>query len=205
MSTHSSSGKTVRTPDGVGENRHDHYKMMSRPARVIVTPVESHLCHPLTKRDVQRVLSVLPSESTENLRSVSLLGSLTTSNGYPILVSYRKQGFIRLHAVPKATWRTGALKSSLVADLLRYGAHVDANSQETRITWTPEALRLFFTVSALMPGVSRHRREREGFSEPNSVVRALDDSTEPWLVSDLALRQWGDFLREALGEAKAGA
>jgi hypothetical protein len=167
--------------------------------------VESPLYHPLSKRDVQRVLSVLPPESTQDLRSVSLLGALTTSDGYPVLVSYRKQGFIRLHAVPSTTWRTGPLNAAQVADLLRYGAHVDASPKETHITWTPEALRLFFTVSALMPGVSRHRREREGVMEPNSIVRALDGKTDPWLVSDLALRQWDDFLNEVAGEAKAGA
>jgi len=172
---------------------------------VIVTPVESPLYHPLSKRDVQRVLSVLPPESTAGLRSVSLLGALTTADGYPVLVSYRKQGFIRLHAVPSTTWCTGPLNAAQVADLLRYGAHVGASPQETHITWTPGALRLFLTVSALMPGVSRHRREREGLMEPHSIVRAMDDKTEPRLVSDLALRQWDEFLSEAAGEAKAGA
>jgi len=205
MNTNSSSGGSAHTQDRVEKNRRDSVWMSARPARVIVTPVDSPLCHPLSKRDVQRVLSVLPSESTEDLRSVSLLGALTTSNGYPVLVSYRKHGFIRLHAVPSSTWCTGPLNATQVADLLRYGAHVNASPLETNITWTPKALRLFFTVCALMPGVSRHRREREGLMEPNSIVRVLDEKTEPWLVSDLALRQWDDFLSETAGVAKAGA
>lgn len=187
MSVHSSS---------TGSSRGDDRRMVTKPARVIVTPVDPPYHHPLTKRDVQRVLSVLPSESTEGLRSVSLLGDLWTTNGYPVLVSYRKQGFIRLHALPTRPWRIGPLRAAQVADLLRYGAHVDAGPEETRITWPPKALRLFVTVCALMPGISRHRREREGLPEPGTVVRALDEATEPWLVSDLALNQWGEFLRD---------
>lgn len=205
MSSHSSSGRSTQARDRAEQGRHDTVRMTARPARVIVTPVESPFYHPLTKRDVQRVLSVLPPESTEGLRSVSLLSEMSTAEGYPVLVSYRRQGFIRLHAVPRTPWRTGPLNAPQVADLLRYGAHVDANPHETHITWTPDALRLFYTVSVLMPGVSRHRREREGLTESNSIVRALDETTDPWLVSDLALSQWGNFMSEVPGEASARA
>jgi len=196
MSTHSPSGDSSREDRRHAAGRHARVHLSARPARVIVTPVDPPLHHPLSKRDVQRVLSVLPPESTEGLRSVSLLGGMSTPDGYPVLVSYRKQGFIRLHAVPARPWTIGPLRATLVADLLRYGARVDASHRETRIIWPPEALRLFMTVCALMPGVSRHRREREGLSESGAVVRALDDVTEPWLVSDLALSQWGEFLQD---------
>ena len=50
---------------------------------------------------------------------------------------------------------------------------------------------------------ARHRREREGLPEPGAVVRALDEVTEPWLVSDLALSQWGEFLRDRAAESGA--
>ncbi len=203
MSTHSSSGKSSNSPGRDDRIRHDFGRLAARPARVIVTPVDPPNHHPLSKRDVQRVLAVLPRESTENLRSVSLLGELFTSDGYPVLVSYRKRGFIRLHAVPAGPWRVGPLRATMVADLLRYGAHVDAGPTETRITWPPESLRLYYTVGALMPGVSRHRREQEGLSESNSIVRALDGTTEPWLVSDLALSRWSEFLQERAAETSA--
>jgi len=194
MSAHSSS---------TGSSRGDRNRIVTKPARVIVTPVDSPYHHPLTKRDVQRVLSVLPSESTAGLRSVSLLGDMWTANGYPVLVSYRKQGFIRLHALPARPWRIGPLRAAQVADLLRYGAHVDAGPEETRVSWPPEALRLFVTVCALMPGISRHRREREGLPEQGTIVRALDEATDPWLVSDLALGQWSEFLRDRAAESSA--
>ncbi len=203
MSMHSFSGNSSSTEHGLDAGRQSGAHLAARPARVIVTPVDPPLHHPLSKRDVQRVLSVLPPESTEGLRSVSLLGDMRTASGYPILVSYRKQGFIRLHALSAEPWRVGPLRATQVADLLRYGAHVDASPEETRITWTPEALRLYITICALMPGVSRHRREHEGLTEPGTLVRALDEATEPWLVSDLALRQWSEFLRDQAGKARS--
>lgn len=205
MSNHPSSAKRFRAVGRNERHSHDLARLTARPARVIVTPVDAPLHHPLSKRDVQRVLSVLPPESTEKLRSVSLLGELRSAGGYPVLVSYRKQGFIRLHALSARPWRIGPLRAAMVADLLRYGARVEAGPTETRITWPPEALRLFCTVCALMPGISRHRREQEGQGEHNAVVRALDADAEPWLVSDLALHQWGEFLRESSREARAGA
>lgn len=166
------------------------------PTRVIVMPVAAPMAHPLTKRDVQRVLSVLPAESTAGLRSVSLLGELWTSGGYPVLVTYRRNGFIRLHAVPTEPWRIGPLESSQVADLLRYGARVDAGQRGCIVTWRPEALRLFYTVGVLLPGVARHRREMEGAGEPGSVVRSLEHANGPWQVSDLALDHWRRFLAD---------
>ncbi len=162
--------------------------------RVIVTPVMLPLVHPLSKRDVQRILSVLPTDSTDGLRSVSLLGDSLTAGGSSILVSYRRQGFIRLHAVSSMPWRVANLQSTQVADLLRYGAHVDAGPEECVIHWTPEALRLFYTVGVLLPGVARHRREQEGDTEPGSIVRSLEDDDSAWIVSDIALEQWRAFL-----------
>lgn len=196
---------TSRGGDPDARRRHDQARLTTRASRVIVTPVEPPLHHPLSKRDIQRVLSVLPPESTENLRSVSLLGPLSTRDGYPVLVSYRRHGFIRLHALPEGPWRLGPLRSSLAADLRRYGALVEANPTGTRLVWPPETLRLYCVLCALMPGVSRHRREQEGLIETNVQVRAIDADTEPWLVSDLALHQWADFLREPIREARAGA
>jgi len=166
------------------------------PTRVIVTPVSTPVVHPLTKRDVQRVLSVLPAGSVRDLRSVSLLGEMWTPGGYPVFVSYRKQGFIRLHAVSCLAWKVRSLRSTQVADLLRYGAHVDAGPAECVITWTNEALRLFYTVGVLLPGVARHRREIEGSVEPGTVVRSLEDDHGTWQISDLALDHWRRFLRD---------
>jgi hypothetical protein len=166
------------------------------PTRVIVTPVATPVVHPLSKRDVQRVLSVLPAGSVRDLRSVSLLGEMWTSGGYPVFVSYRKQGFIRLHAVSCLAWRVRSLRSTQVADLLRYGAHVDAGPSECVVTWTNEALRLFYTVGVLLPGVARHRREIEGAAEPGSIVRSLEDDHGTWQISDLALDHWRRFLRD---------
>ncbi|MBU0741290.1 hypothetical protein KKG45_11665 [bacterium] len=202
MSMHSFSGNAPRANRRLGAGRNAGLHPTARPARVIVTPVDPPSHHPLSKRDVQRVLSVLPAGSTEGLRSVSLLGDMRTADGYPVLVTYRKHGFIRLHALSARPWSIGPLRATQVADLLRYGARVDASHQETRITWTPEALKLYVTICALMPGVSRHRREREGLTEPGVIVRALDDATEPWLVSDLALHQWGAFLQDRAGESR---
>lgn len=174
------------------------------PTRVIVTPVAMPVVHPLSKRDVQRVLSVLPSGSIRGLRSVSLLGEMWTSGGYPVFATYRKQGFIRLHAMTCLAWRVQSLRSSQVADLLRYGAHVDAGPSECVVTWTNEALRLFYTVGVLLPGVARHRREHEGAGEHGSVVRSLEDDHGAWQISDLALEHWRRFLENGdLAEKRA--
>ena len=164
--------------------------------RVIVTPVMMPMVHPLSKRDVQRILSVLPADSTDGLRSVSLLGDALTAGGSSILVSYRRQGFIRLHAVSSMPRRVANLQSTQVGDLLRYGAHVDAGPEECVIHWTSEALRLFYTVGVLLPGVARHRREQEGDTEAGSIVRSLEDDDSTWIVSDIALEQWRVFLRK---------
>lgn len=163
-------------------------------ARVIVTPVAPPLIHPLSKRDVQRILSVLPADSIDGLRSVSLLGDQFTPSGAPVFVSYRRDGFIRLHAVTSLPWRVEHLPAQQVADLIRYGASVEADPQLSTIRWTPDSLRLFYTVGVLLPGVARHRREREGDAETNSTVRALEADTEVWQVSDMALSQWRAFL-----------
>ena len=205
MGRYSSSMPPSRGGDPDARRRRDQARLTARASRVIVTPVEPPLHHPLSKRDIQRVLSVLPPESTENLRSVSLLGPLSTRDGYPVLVSYRRHGFIRLHALPAGPWRIGPLRPSLVADLRRYGALVETNPTGTLLVWPRGTLRLYCALCALMPGVSRHRREQEGLIETHVQVRAIDTETEPWLVSDLALHQWADFLRDTTSEAHARA
>lgn len=164
------------------------------PARVIVTPVSKPLIHPLSKRDVQRVLSVLPADSVSDLRSVSQLGDQTSASGAPVLATYRREGFLRLHAVSSLPWSLRRLPSAQVTDLIRFGARVEADSRISTVHWPPEALRLFFTVGVLLPGVARHRREQEGLHESSSVVRALDDGREIWQASDVALEQWRAFL-----------
>ncbi len=169
------------------------------PVRVIVTPVSTPLDHPLSKRDVQRILSVLPGESTLDLRSVSLLGDVVTAAGYPVLASYRRRGFIRLHAVSTLPWRIRSLNADQVADLVRFGAHVDAGPDECVVRWSRPALRLFFTVAALLPGVARHRRERDGYAESSMIIRSLADDLGAWQVSDMALEQWRAFLEDGDG------
>lgn len=191
FSNHRDGPRRMAGPDGTPGNT-----VAMTPTRVIVTPVAMPVVHPLTKRDVQRVLSVLPSGSVRGLRSVSLLGEMWTSGGYPVFASYRKQGFIRLHAVSCLAWTVRSLRSAQVADLLRYGAHVDAGPTECVVTWTNEALRLFYTVGVLLPGVARHRREIEGEGEPGTIVRSLEDDHGAWQVSDLALDHWRRFLRD---------
>jgi hypothetical protein len=171
-------------------------RLAAHPARVIVTPLPDNQVHPLTRRDVQRVLSVLPAESTRDLRSVSLLAEQRTAAGHPILCSYRRPGFVRLHAVPRGPWRIGPLSNHLVADLLRYGARIDAGPEGATLTWSPEAVSLYYVVAVLLPGVARHRREIEGHDESAGIVRLLDEKTDPWVVSDLALSQWAAFIRE---------
>ncbi len=193
-----------RGPPGKIRRDDDRPAAMS-PTRVIVTPVSPPMVHPLTKRDVQRVLSVLPADSVRGLRSVSLLGDMWTSGGYPVLVSYRRHGFVRLHAVSIRPWRVGSLRSNQVADLLRYGAHVEAGPTECVVTWTPRALRLFYTVGVLLPGVARHRREQEGGAEPGTIVRSLEDDHASWQVSDLALEHWRRFLQDGDLAAEAAA
>ncbi len=168
-------------------------------ARVIVTPVSHPLVHPLSKRDVQRVLSVLPAESVEGLRSVSLLGDQLTAAGAPVVASYRREGFIRLHAVSSLPWRLERISTALAAELARFGAGVENLGGVTTVRWTPESLRLFFTVGALLPGVARHHREQQGEQETSSVVRALDAGADPWQVSDIALAQWRRFLASESG------
>lgn len=182
-----------------GHSTHRHARTRGDPgvsvssARVIVTPVSPPLIHPLSKRDVQRVLSVLPADSLAGLRSVSLLGDQLTAAGDPVLASYRREGFIRLHAVTSLPWRVGHLPPRHVADLARYGASVESG-KETVVRWTPDSLRLFYTVGVLLPGVARHRREHEGAEEGSPIVRALDDQADVWQVSDMALDQWRRFL-----------
>jgi len=136
-------------------------------------------------------------ESTEGLRSVSLLGDMWTATRLPVFVTYRRQGFIRLHAVSSLPWRVTNIDSATVAELLRYGVHVDADPGESVIHWTTESLRLFYTVGVLLPGVARHRREQETGPESSQIVRSLDAQDGTWQVSDIALEQWRAFLRGA--------
>ncbi len=164
-----------------------------RPARVIVTPLAASHRHPLNKRDVQRVLAVLPDESVSVLRSVSLLDALSDDQGRLVLGSYRRPGFVRLHATPVGPWHVPALAADDATELRRYGAQVAHSGNGNLVTWTPGSLRLFTVVSVLLPGIARHHRERLGHGEPGAVVRKLGDSS-PWIVSDLALAQWSLFL-----------
>lgn len=164
-----------------------------RPARVIVTPLAASHRHSLDKRDVQRVLAVLPDESVAGLRSVSLLETLSDDQGRLVLGSYRRPGFVRLHATPVGPWHVPALTADEATELRRYGAQVAHRGNGNLVTWTPGSLRLFTVVSVLLPGIARHHRERLGHAEPGAVVRKLGDSS-PWIVSDLALAQWSMFL-----------
>ena len=173
-----------------------------RPARVIVTPIDASHRHPLGKRDVQRVLAVLPDESVAGLRSVSMLEASVDARGRIVLGSYRRPGFVRLHAVPAEVWRVPALEAADVAELRRFGAQVAHRGASDLVTWTPASLRLFTVVCVLLPGVARHHRERLGQGEPGSVVRKLGESS-PWIVSDLALKQWSAFLGDVPGERAA--
>ncbi len=169
----------------------------SRPARVIVTPVDAPLYHPLSRRDIQRILSVLPAKTTMGLRSVSLLGDRLTARGVPVFASYRRRGFLRLHAVSRLPWRVPELPSHLLADIMRYGARAEAGEDGYEVTWPQESLRLFYTIGVLLPGLARHRREHEGRGEGGSIIRTLADDSPPWSVTDVSLRQWGDFLLES--------
>ncbi len=174
-------------------------QLLRRPARVIVTPLPGTHRHPLGKRDVQRVLAVLPEESVAGLRSISMLDALSDERDRLVLGSYRRPGFVRLHAVPVGPWRVPALDAAEAAELRRFGAQVVSRGAGDLVTWTPAALRLFTVVSVLLPGVARHHRERLGHGEPGAVVRKLGDAS-PWIVSDLALGQWSVFL----GDGSAG-
>jgi len=173
-----------------------------RPARVIVTPLAASLLHPLGKRDVQRVLAVLPDDSVAGLRSVSLLDAQRDEQQRLVLGSYRRPGFVRLHAVPAGPWRVPALGAADVAELRRFGARIEHRGSGHAVVWTPAALRLFTVVNVLLPGVARHHRERLGHGEPGSVVRRLGDAS-PWVVSDLALSQWAAFLGDGRGDPAA--
>jgi len=168
----------------------------SRQARVIITPVSAPLIHPLSKRDIQRVLSVLPESITGGLRSVSLLGDRWTPDGMPVLATYRRQGFLRLHAVSSLPWRLNRLPTRIAVELSRYGAKLEMEGDSHVVTWEPEALRLFFVTGVLMPGLARFRRERDGEGERSAIVRALDDSSGPWVVTEAALNQWSTFLTD---------
>jgi len=168
--------------------------LMARPARVIVTPIAPPLVHPLSKRDVQLVLSVLPPSSTAGLRSVSLLGDRVLFDGTPVFASYRRAGFIRLHAVSSLPWLVPPLTGEAAAELRLYGAEVETRAEGTRVRWPGDSLRVFYAVSVLLPAVARHHREREGRQEDDATIRALSGQGG-WRVPDTALRQWRDLLR----------
>lgn len=169
---------------------------LSGPVRVIVTPVDAPLHHPLSKRDIQRVLSVLPSESTAGLRSVSLLGDMLSASGNNVLSTYRRPGFIRLHAVPSRVWRTGILHPGMLSELRRFGAEVETGERDATITWSLDELRLFYTVDVLLPSVARHRREHEGHGEHGTTVRSLESDPTQMPISDMAMREWAAFLAQ---------
>jgi hypothetical protein len=168
----------------------------SHPPRVIVTPLEEPLQHPLSKRDVQLILSVLPPQATAGLRSVSLLDARTRPDGAPVFASYRHAGFLRLHAVSSLPWLIPALPSHAAVEFRQYGALVELLSDGgSRVAWPGDALRLYFTLGVMLPGVARHRRERDDGVELEGDVRWLGARAEPWWVSETALRQWSDLLR----------
>jgi hypothetical protein len=181
---HSSTGASLR------------FSTMFHPPRVIVTPVDESLQHPLSKRDVQFILSVLPPQSTAGLRSVSLLDARTRPDGAPVFASYRHSGFLRLHAVSSMPWLISALPSHAAREFRQYGALVEMLSDgRSRVAWPGDTLRLYFALGVMLPGVARHRRERDGGAELEVDVRWLGARAEPWWVSETALRQWSDLLR----------
>lgn len=195
--------KSSNSPVGVGTDRAvsgglDVYAV-SRPARVIVTPVTPPMIHPLSKRDIQRVLSVLPETTTAGLRSVSLLGDRWTPDGLPVMATYRRQGFLRLHSVSHLPWRLSHLPGRVAVELSRYGARLEMEGDSHVVTWDRPALRLFYVTGVLMPGLARHRREQEGYSDSSPVVRAMDDAGGPWVVTETAMQQWAAFLSESEG------
>jgi hypothetical protein len=164
------------------------------PARVIFTPVEAPMHHPLSKSDIQRIISSLPESSTKGLRSVSLLPDMWTDSGSPVVSSYRTNGFIRLHAVSSKPWIVDKLSSTTTVELLRYGAIIEAGKNENKITWSTDALRLFITIGAFLPGLLRHKNELSGQHQTNHIVRSLENELPRWNVSDNALNQWKYFL-----------
>ncbi len=166
------------------------------PPRVIVTPLLPPLVHPLSKRDVQLVISLLPPSSTAGLRSVSLLDPRVLHDGTVVLASYRREGFLRLHAVTALPWELHAPAPALLEELHRYGARLDAAADETiRVIWTSEALRLFYVMGVLLPGVARHRREQNVAPEANLNVRCLAPLGEALRATPEAIRQWRQLLR----------
>lgn len=177
--------------------------LMARPARVIVTPIQAPLVHPLSKRDVQLVLSVLPPSSTAGLRSVSLLSDRVLYDGTPVFASYRRAGFIRLHAVSSLPWLVPPLAGEVAAELRLYGADLETRADGTRLRWPREALRVFYAVSVLLPAVARHHREHEGRQEGDATIRALNVGQGAWRVPETALRQWRDLLRQGDDERPA--
>lgn len=167
-----------------------------KPPRVIVTPIAPALIHPLTKRDVQMVLSALPPQSTRGLRSVSLLDERLTPDGTMVFASYRRDGFLRLHAVPRRPWTLPRPAPALIDELQQYEAIVEqAPEGAARVSWPGDSLLLFYVIGVLLPGVARHRRERDGAHEADINIRCLAPRDEPYWVTEEALRQWRAFLR----------
>jgi len=164
------------------------------PVRVITTPVDAPFFHPLSKSDIQRILSVLPSDSINELKSVSLLADLWTDDHSPVLSSYRKDGFVRLHAVSSLPWTVKTLSAVTVSELLRYGARIEAGKNEYKISWTTDALRLLMTVGALLPGLDRHKKEINSEHIANQIVRSTENELPRWNISDSALAEWRYFL-----------
>ncbi len=186
-----SSGKKQMEAASGGATQHSSVIM---PVRVIMTPVVAPFFHPLSKSDVQRILSALPESSIQDLRSVSLLGDLWTDSRSPVLSSYRKDGFVRLHAVSALPWIVTSLSAVTVSELLRYGARIEAGKNEFKITWTTDALRLFMTVGALLPGLARHKKEINSEHIANQIVRSTENELPRWNISDSALAEWRYFL-----------
>lgn len=167
-----------------------------QPPRVIVTPVEDTVHHPLSKRDVQLVLSALPPRLTAGLRSVSLLGPRARPDRAPVFASYRRAGFLRLHAVPLSPWLLPPLPAQAAVEMGRYGALIEMLSDGgSRVAWPGDSLRLFFTLGVMLPGLERHRREQAGGPELDGDVRWLGSPVESAGITAAVLRQWSDLLR----------
>jgi len=168
----------------------------SQPPRVIVTPVDVSLHHPLSRRDVQLVLSVLPPQSIEGLRSVSLLGPRARPDGSAVFASYRHAGFLRLHAAPVSPWLMPSLPPRTAVEFRQYGALIEMLSDGgSRVVWPGDSLRVYYTLAVLLPGVSWHRRERDSGDERDGDVRWLGSRAEPAWIPAVTLRQWSDLLR----------
>ncbi len=201
-------GNGARIWQGKGDCAPTITRARTRPLRVIVTPLAPPLIHPLCRRDIQLIHSLLPEACTAGLRSISLLGDRVLPDGRPVFASYRRLGFLRLHAVSSLPWRVPQLPLPAAAELRLYGARVENRPEGAQVTWLGDSLRLFYVLGVLLPGVARHRRERDGEPEADDLVRSLADRDDPWWATDSAVNEWRELLkRDSLSQnlVRAGA